>query len=195
MVSRALICGSGSEIAGEIGRRLLADGWDVDSVPGRSLATPKGPWDLLILAHGQLSPIGRFFECDTSEWVGGVMVNAIYPLACLRAAWPQRNEGARVIFMAGPNMTKPSPTYSAYRAGKAMLEALAGTLEAEYPGHRFRVLHPGVVNTKIHAQTLSAGSKAANYERVLKIVNGEETTVTHHAVYLRLKELLKELAL
>lgn len=186
---RCLICGSGSDIARALGERLARDGWEVESVPGRSLATPPGRWDVLVLAHGQLAPIDRFFECDASEWVGGMMVNSVYPLSCLRTAWPRRNAGATVVFMGGPNMAKPSPTYSAYRAGKAMLEALAGTLEAEYPGHRFLVLHPGVVKTKIHKQTLAAGRKAANYERVLGIVNGLETTVTHDEVYQRLKEL------
>lgn len=187
---RCLICGSGSEIAREIGLRLVSDGWQVDSVPGRSLVTPDGRWDLLILAHGQLAPIDKFFECDISEWIGGVMVNSVYPLACLRAAWPRRNAGATVVFMGGPNMLRPSPTYSAYRAGKAMLEALADTLEAEYPGCRFRVLHPGVVRTKIHNQTLKAGHRAANYERVMKIMNGGEATVSHDEVYQRLRALL-----
>ncbi len=151
---------------------------------------PGGMWDLLILAHGQLTPIDRFFECDMNEWVGSVMVNAIYPLSCLRAAWPRRKPGSAVIFIGGPNMSKTSPTYTAYRAGKAILEAMASTLEDEYPEHKFRVLHPGVVRTKIHEQTLRAGHRAANYERVMKIVNGKEVTNTHDDVYNRLKSLL-----
>ena len=187
---RALICGSGSEIATELKARLERDGWEVAVTPGRSLIVPPGPWDLLLLAHGQLSPIDRFFECSAAEWMSGVMVNAVYPLSCLRAAWPKRNAGATVVFLGGPNMAKPSPTYSAYRAGKAILEALAGTLEAEYPEHRFRVLHPGVVNTKIHEQTLRAGHKAANYERVMKIVNGTEPSMKHEDVYLKLRSIV-----
>ncbi len=187
---RCLIAGSGSEIAVGLRTRLEADGWEVSGVSGRSLLVPVGKWDLLILAHGQLAPIDRFFECDMSDWVEGVMVNAIYPLSCLRAAWPNRRERATVVFIGGPNMQKASPTYTAYRAGKAILEALAGTLEAEYPEHRFRVLHPGVVKTKIHEQTLRAGHKAANYERVMKIVNGSEQSMTHDGVYMKLKALL-----
>ena len=187
---RCLIAGSGSEIARELHTRLLLDGWEVDAVSGRSLLVPQGNWDLLILAHGQLAPIDRFFECDMSEWMGAVMVNAVYPLSCLRAAWPHRNPGATVVFIGGPNMMRTSPTYSAYRAGKAVLEALTGTLEAEYPGFKFKVLHPGAVNTRIHQQTLQAGHKAANYERVMKIVNGTEPSTGHDEVYMRLKALL-----
>lgn len=151
---------------------------------------PGGMWDLLILAHGQLTPIDLFFECNMNDWVGSVMVNAIYPLSCLRAAWPKRKPGATVVFIGGPNMAKPSPTYTAYRAGKAILEAMAHTLEEEYPGHHFKVLHPGVVKTRIHEQTLKAGHKAANYERVMKIVNGVEAANTHDDVYSRLRALL-----
>ena len=87
-------------------------------------------------------------------------------------------------------MAKASPTYTAYRAGKAILQELAGTLEAEYPDCKFRVLHPGVVNTKIHQQTLQAGHRAANYERVMKIVNGSEQSMTQESVYEKLKALL-----
>lgn len=187
---RCLIAGVGSEIASELADRLTMDGWTVVGSPGRSMRMPEGSWDLLILAHGQLNPIGKFFDCDMNEWIGGMTVNAIYPLYCLRAVWQNRNPGAMIIFIAGPNMSKASPTYTAYRAGKAVLESLAGTLEAEYPGCKFRVLNPGVVNTKIHQQTLQAGHKAANYERVMKIVNGSEQSMSHESVYEKLKALL-----
>jgi short-subunit dehydrogenase len=87
-------------------------------------------------------------------------------------------------------MANPSASYSAYRAGKAILESLLPTLTEEYPDTKFRMLRPGVVNTKIHKQTLEAGLRAANYERVQKIVSGEEQTKTHDEVYERLKQLL-----
>lgn len=186
---RCLIAGSGSEIAAGLHARLLIDGWEVDGISGHSMMVPMGHWDLLILAHGQLTPIDRFFECNESDWIGSMMVNSTFPLSCLRAAWPNRNAGATVIFIGGPNMLKQSPTYTAYRAGKAVLEALVDTLEEEYPSFRFKILHPGVVRTKIHEQTLAAGSKAANYERVFKMMNGGET-VGHDEVYQKLKGLL-----
>jgi len=185
-----LIAGSGSEIARGLHTRLLIDGWDVASVSGHSMMMPADRWDLLILAQGQLAPIDKFFECNAQEWLGGMMVNSIYPLSCLRSAWQQRNPGAVVVFIGGPNMLRTSPTYTAYRAGKAVLESLVETLEVEYPGFRFKMLHPGIVKTNIHAQTLAAGSKAANYERVFKMMNGGEKTVGHDEVYQKLRELL-----
>ena len=52
------------------------------------------------------------------------------------------------------------------------------------------MLRPGVVNTKIHRQTLEAGERAANLSRVKAIVEGIEKTVTHDEVYEKLKALL-----
>ena len=185
-----IIAGNGSEIGRELGLRLMSDGWEIEGIPGRDFPKGSKPWDMLILCQGQLTPIGKFFDCDIGEWAGAILVNAIHPLGVLQILWPLRRPNAKVVFLGGPNMLKTSPTYTAYRAGKAVLESIVGTLECEYPDVGFRILHPGVVKTKIHDQTLKAGHKAANYERVMKIVNGGESTVSHDEVYQRLKAVL-----
>lgn len=189
-MNQCLIIGTGSDIARELGERLKLDGWSVTGVPARTWSLPVVPWDLLILAHGQLAPIGHFFETPRYEWFSSVTINGLAPLEALRTLWPQRLQNATVIFIAGPNMANPSASYSAYRAGKAILEMLLPTLNEEYPDTKFKILRPGVVNTKIHQQTLEAGHRAANYRRVTGIVTGEEKTVTHDEVYERLKALL-----
>lgn len=186
---RAIIVGLGSEIAKNIAERLQADGWSVQGCR-RDEQLPSGAWDLLILAQGTMEPIGKFFETSRDDWAQALCVNAITPLSDLRTLWPRREAGAKVVFLGGPNMANPNATYSAYRCGKAVIEAVAVTLAAEYPGHRFVVLHPGVVNTKFHLQTIAAGKRAANLARVERIVNGEESTVTHDEVYAKLKELI-----
>ena len=139
-------------------------------------------WDLLILCHGNLEPIGKFFDCNPDRWVESVTVNGLYPLTCLRKAWPLRNQGAKVVFISGPNLKHPTQTYTAYRAGKAILAALVDTLNEEYPEVSFLMLHPGVVKTKIHYQSINAGARAWNFQRVMGIVNGMEKTVTHEEV-------------
>jgi len=187
---QCLIAGAGSEIAQQLSWRLERDGWEVDGLPGHDLKVPQKPWDLLILAQGTLIPIGKFFDVNAIEWMHGMMVNCIVPLNCLRSAWAHRNPNATVVFIGGPNMGRNSPTYTAYRAGKAALESLVDTLGEEYPEAKFRMLHPGVVKTRIHQQTLRAGHSAANYERVFRIVNGVEKTVHHSTVYEKLKALL-----
>lgn len=189
---KCLIAGSGSDIARELTKNLTRDGWEVVGVSGHSLIVPAVNWDVMILAHGMLEPIGKFFDCNPERWLDCLTVNGLYPLSCLRKAWPLRNKGAKVVFIAGPNLKHPTQTYTAYRAGKAILAALIGTLNDEYPEEHFLMLYPGVVKTKIHYQTINAGARAWNFQRVMGIVNGIEKTVTHEEVYERLKNLLNE---
>ena len=186
----AVIVGLGSEIARNLAIRLTADGWSVTGCSRRDPAFPSVHWDLAIFAAGTMEPIGRFFETDKNEWAQSVCVNALNVLSDLRSLWPLRNEGAQVVFMGGPNMKHPNATYSAFRCGKALLEAIVLPLNHEYPEHRFMVLHPGVVRTKIHQQTIAAGHRAANIERIRRVVSGEEQTVTHDEVYAKLKDLI-----
>ena len=187
---KCIIAGSGSDIAQELTNNLRLDGWEVGGLPGHSLDVPRETWDLLILAQGTLEPIGKFFECSAEAWSDSVIVNGIYPLTCLRAAWPLRNPKATVVFISGPNLKHPTPTYTAYRAGKSIIQSLVETLQVEYPEVKFRILHPGVVKTKIHYQTINAGARAGNFQRVMGIVNGVEKTTTHAEVYQKLKVLL-----
>lgn len=189
-LKQCTLVGIGSDIGKAMAERLKRDGWEVNAVSARTQPPPEARWDLLVLMHGTLEPVGRFFDADQSEWELGMGANALDPLCDLRTAWEHRKEGAKVIFMGGPNMAKPSPTYSAYRAGKAILESLCTTLEAENPGHSFKVFHPGVVNTKIHQQTLEAGERAANVETVREIVSGERRSRTIDEVYADFKAML-----
>lgn len=186
----AVIVGLGSDIARNLAIRLTADGWSVSGCSRSDPAFPSVSWDLAIFASGTMEPIGRFFETDKSEWAQALCVNSLNVLSDLRVLWPLRKPWAKVVFMGGPNMKNPSSTYSAYRCGKAVLEAIVPTLNEEYPEHRFLILHPGVVSTKIHQQTIEAGERAANIERIKRVVSGEEQTVTHDEVYAKLRELI-----
>lgn len=185
-MKHAIIIGINSDIAQEIKKRLEKDGWTVSGTSRNSAAIPTERWDLCLVAQGTMEPIGAFFDTHETEWERAVMVNAFVPLMLLRRIWPNRRYGASVCFLGGPNLNKPTPTYTAYRAGKALVESLVTTLNSEYPETKFFMLHPGVVKTKIHYQTLSAGKRAANYERVMEIMYGDEPTVSHDEVYRRL---------
>ena len=189
---KCLIAGTGSDIVQELTIRMKQDGWEVSGLRGRELDVPRETWDVLLLAQGNLEPIGKFFDCSATHWFDSVSINGIYPLVCLRKSWAQRNPNAQVIFFGGPNLKHPTPTYTAYRAGKAVIQSLVETLGVEYPDTKFKIFHPGVVNTKIHYQTINAGARAGNFQRVMGIVNGIEKTVTHDQVYERFKNLLKE---
>lgn len=184
----AVIVGSGSEIAQNIGQRLKRDGWYVRGCAHDDVVYAN--WDLLLLAMGQMKPIGKFFDIFMGEWVEGIEANGMLPLRTLRCMWSFRNKDAHVVFFGGPNMSKSSETYSAYRCGKAILEAIVPTLNAEYSECKFHVLHPGVVATKIHQQTIDAKERAANYAWASQLMQGKIASLDHDVVYGKLKELI-----
>lgn len=193
----AYIVGIRSDIGSNLAERLSKDGWGIFGTTRKDLdlerfsdAAILGRWDVLIFAAGTMEPIGALFSTNVDEWERAIRINALGPLRVLRAMWPYRKPGARVVFISGPNPNKTSPSYTAYRAGKALLESLVETLNEEYPSAKFLWLVPGVVKTKIHEQTIKAGLSAWNYQRVLDILKGKEPTVSHDDVYAKLKLLL-----
>lgn len=192
-LKEACIVGMGSDIGSNIAERLEKDGWEISGTTRKDLdlsqfldAPPKGRWDLLLIVAGTLEPIGDFFSTDAEEWERAVRVNALGPLRVLRSVWPARKAGATVVFFGGPNLSKDTPSYTAYRAGKALLASLVGTLNSEYCGTKFVMFDPGVVNTKIHKQSIKAGHRAANYQQVLEIVAGVRPSVGYDEMYGRL---------
>lgn len=184
-----MVCGIGSEIAQNLAQRLERDGWRVCTSTHDYV--PVGHWDLLIFAGATMKPIGKFFDVFFDPWKEAIRTNALLPLELLRQVWQFRNKGAQVVFLGGPNMRKPNETYSAYRCSKALLEAIVPTLNAEYPEHRFHVLHPGVVKTKIHQETIAAGRRAANRYEIESMLDGTLPSVSHDTVYEALKELIE----
>jgi NAD(P)-dependent dehydrogenase (short-subunit alcohol dehydrogenase family) len=193
----ACIIGIGSDIGRELAERLERDGYEIWGTTRKDVdlaefvhATPNGRWDLLIFAAGTMEPIGRFFDTPVDDWERCVRVNALGPLRVLRSMWPARRSGAKVVFISGPNPKVNTPSYSAYRAGKLMLESLVSTLNSEYQDVQFIWLIPGVVNTKIHKQSVRAGRDCPNYERAMRILADEEPTHSHDAVYTKLQALL-----
>lgn len=185
-LKHCIILGLNSDIAKGLRTRLERDGWTVNGTSRENHAVPQDRWDMLIVCIGTMEPIGPFFECDHTDWVHSLYVNATFPLFMLRKAWANRKHGARVVFMSGPNPTVPTPTYSAYQAGKAILQSIIQTLNAEEPSARFVWFRPGVVKTKIHAQTIRAGERAANFNRAYDILHGVEVAHSMDDVYIRL---------
>ena len=213
MKKQAIILGINGDIGREVALRLLKDGWqvsgtfrnsvgywhtaddtepqvqlvhcDLESQPSVNTAAEllAKPWDLFLCAAGTMEPIGRFEHVSPIGLEWSVKVNALGPLRMLRALLPHRRLGARACFLDGPNLAHPTPSYSAYRAGKAILAALIPTLRAELPDMQFELLHTGVVRTKFHMQTIQAGARAANYDRVVGILEGKEPTTGHDAIY------------
>jgi hypothetical protein len=149
---------------------LRRDGWRVCGVHhdgGLGPALQEGwRWDLIVCCYGKLAPIGPFWEADAGEWEGAFWVNLLLPMRQVRKLYTRRALGASVCFFSGAGTGGPAPTYSAYATAKVALVKAVELLDDESPDCKFFILGPGVVRTKIHEQTLAAGERAANIERV-----------------------------
>ena len=65
-----------------------------------------------------------------------------------------------------------------------MLIKMCELLDAESPDTSFFIIGPGVVRTKIHEQTLKAGSRAgANERRVAEFLRSADPGTSHDDIY------------
>jgi len=118
-------------------------------------------WDLFISAVGQLTPIGKFLETGFAEWETSVNTNSVGQLRVLHAIWPCASTGMKhAVFFAGGGTNNPFPNYSAYCLGKVALIKMCELLDDEIPELNPFILGTGWVRTKIHRQTIDAGTDA-----------------------------------
>ena len=146
---------------------------------------PEG-WDLYISSIGKLEPIGLFFETNWKKWVDSVFVNCVQQLGLLRAMYPYRKKGRmnHVAFFAGAGTNAPAPQYSAYCASKILLIKMCENLHAENPDLNVFIIGPGIVDTKIHKQTLRAGRRAGgNLQKVRAILRSKNKMVSHDQIF------------
>lgn len=183
----ALILGSRSDIAVELTRRFDDDNWQVLDWHRDSKEVPKAQWNICVSAIGVLSPIGKFFELDQHDWQQNVDSNLMLPLRLLREAWPYRAPDASVCFFSGAGVSRRADTYSGYSASKIMLMKMTELLDDENEDAKFFILGPGMVRTKIQQQTLDAGDRAMNIERVRQFMEARDqyhgTGTSHDRIY------------
>lgn len=119
-------------------------------------------WNVLISAAGVLEPIGGFFSHDFDAWEKGFITNSTAQLRVLHAVYGLRDRAslAKVVFFAGGGTNGPFDNYSAYCAGKLVLIKMTELLDSECPDLQVSIIGTGWVNTKIHQQTLAAGTAA-----------------------------------
>lgn len=121
--------------------------------PNPSLITKLArPWDLLLIATGQLKPIGPFEHTDFQQINEAFQVNLLSPLKLIQSLLPFRNRKASVITFAGDDPNKANPNLCAYHVSKIALIAAMEQLQSEINDCRFTALGPGYVPSKIHDQ-------------------------------------------
>jgi NAD(P)-dependent dehydrogenase (short-subunit alcohol dehydrogenase family) len=120
------------------------------------------PWDKLVLAAGTQNPVGLFTDNDFSAWRESVEVNFLSQTEILHALLPYAKPSARVLLFAGGGTNGAVSRYSAYTIAKIASIKLCELLAEENPSITFFSLGPGWVRTKIHQETIDAGSNAGD---------------------------------
>lgn len=140
-------------------------------------------WDILILAPGELEPIGSFESIDFDSWENGIQVNLLRQLRIVHKLLPFRNKQTTlkepsVLFFAGGGTNNAVLYYTSYNLSKIALIKMCEFLDAEIPDTRFVIVGPGVVKTKIHEPTLRLGEKAApqSYQKTVDRLRNNECT-------------------
>jgi len=143
-------------------------------------------WDLFVSSVGTLEPIGRFFDVPMHEWLRSVELNCLRQLELLRVLYPLRSKTgtAHVAFFSGAGTNGPADAYSAYSASKIFLIKMCELLHSENEDLNCFIIGPGMVRTKIHAQTLQAGGRAGpNLNRIEDFWAGRTEGVSHEEVF------------
>jgi len=136
-------------------------------------------WDTLISAAGVLEPIGKFFSLDFDVWERSVLVNSTAQLRILHAIHDSRSTSnlCKVIFFSGGGTNSPFDNYSAYCVGKIALIKMTELLDSEYPELQISIIGTGWVNTKIHRQTIEAGTAAGDNLDKTRVFLASKTAV------------------
>ena len=124
--------------------------------------------DTLICNAGIYGLIGPVDESYPQAWKDTFATNFFGVVNCCITALPQmkaRRHG-KIIIVAGGGATKPMPNFSAYAASKAAVVRFAETLALEVKDYGIDVncISPGLLNTDIHRQVISAGPEKAGQQ-------------------------------
>ncbi|MDO8471303.1 MAG: SDR family oxidoreductase [bacterium] len=138
-------------------------------------------WDVLVICPASLEPIGLFVDLTVEDWADSIQLNFINQIKMVHQLLPSRRIGSSlgscVLFFSGGGINDAPTHYSAYTVSKIATIKMAEILDVEIPDTRFISIGPGWVDTKIHDQTIKAGSKAGpNYNRTVKKIEKKDFT-------------------
>lgn len=123
-------------------------------------------WDAIVIASGTQEPIGPFIDCDFDDWEDSIKVNFTSPMRLLQGILKNiiknKENSTKVILFSGGGSNGAVPNYSAYTSSKIALTKMCELLGEEIENLTISILGPGWVNTKIHQETLEAGTSAGD---------------------------------
>lgn len=121
----------------------------------------------VVTAAGVLAPIGKIGDYDPAAFADTVAINLHGTFLALHHAIPRlQRTGGSAVTLSGGGATSPLPRFDAYAASKAAVVRLTENVAdaVSEDGVRVNCVAPGMVATRMHDATLSAGPEAVGRE-------------------------------
>lgn len=118
----------------------------------------------LVNCAGIYGPIGKSTEINTNEFLNTLTINLMGTIyMCSAFSNLLSGDKKKIINFSGGGAASPFPNYSAYATSKVAIVRFTENLAIELQDDNFEVncIAPGFVATRLHQQTLEAGSNAA----------------------------------
>lgn len=159
---------------------VLAGSIDVSSPDAMTALLHRATTELpnfngLVNNAGILGPSGLTEDLEWTQWTQVLEINLLGTVLACRGALPPFRKQAygKIVNVSGGGATSPLPRLSAYAVSKAAVVRFTENLAEECKGSGIDVnaISPGVLNTRMLDQTLSAEPAAigaAYHERMLK---------------------------
>ncbi|HEX3549020.1 MAG TPA: SDR family oxidoreductase [Candidatus Elarobacter sp.] len=173
--ARVMICARGTgalaAAAVELGDDVatacadVGDPGDVDALFD-AFATALGRCDGVIHCAGVYGPIGPITEVEPDAWWDALRINLFGTFLVARGAARRMRPagGGRIVLFSGGGASGPFPNYTAYASGKAAVVRFTETIAQELsPEIEVNCVAPGFVATRLHRETLDAGTRAGGF--------------------------------
>ena len=124
--------------------------------------------DVLINCAGGFGAIGTIDNIASREWIKTIQDNLFGPFLTIKHFMPllEQSQTPHIINFAGGGAFSPFPHYSAYACSKAAVVRLTETLAMELlpRGIAVNAIAPGLLRTRVHEATLTAGPEQAGVQ-------------------------------
>lgn len=121
--------------------------------------------DGLVNCAGILGPIGKTTDVDMNKFTEAINVNLLGTIYMCHIFFSlfNKDKNKKIVNFSGGGGASPFPNYSAYASSKAAIIRFTENLALELAEEKFDIncVAPGFVITRLHQQTLLAGSEKA----------------------------------
>lgn len=152
--------------------KLKLDISSLNSINKFAKSTFINNWDHLLILPGDLKPIGKFSDTNPKEIVKSInlnFTNQIYLINKILNLRNKNNKLSNIIVTSGPASNSANKDYFSYSISKVALIKSFELLNNEIEKVNFIAIGPGMLNTKIHNQTIIDKNRAIEaYKNVKK---------------------------